>query len=184
MMKRILVASAAFVTVAAMTSTASAASPSVGSTFAINGSVAAVCSLGNLPGSQTVTLTNLTNADGTLNTAAFSGLSLNLGTVWCNGSHNSATVTAVPLVSDQTGTFDASQFANRIDLTLNATFGGSTFPVVDTAGGPTTGKSVNGTVGIVEGAAAGNVTPDALNSLKLVAGTYSGSVTISVTPGV
>jgi hypothetical protein len=123
------------------------------------------------------------NADGTY--AGAQSQTQGFGDVWCNGTHNTFSVTAYPLIGDHTST--DTPFTNRIDYTVSAAVLPSA--ALDTTGAPVaTGK--NQTVNDVPAFDTGSGTYDQYTittkdtgSNKLVAGAYSGHIDVTLTPG-
>jgi hypothetical protein len=147
-------------------------------TVAIDGSVAGRC-LFTTP-SATISLNELalsgsdTNA-GKLNTAAVNGKSATL-VGWCNSAAAGMTVKAFPLLNAATS---ASGFTNRVDFTATATANaasGSDSTLVDGSGTPVSVGMFTGNIGVALSAAS------APGNALLVAGTYNGSVEVTLSP--
>lgn len=178
MLKRILGASVATAALIALSAPAFAATGSV----AITGSVDAACSISSP--THTVAFGTFTmNSDGTY--AGAQSKTQGFGDVWCNGTHNTFSVTAYPLIGSNAAT--DTPFTNRIDYTVSATVLPSAS--LDTTGAPVaTGK--NQTVTDVTAFDTGSGTYDQYTittkdtgSNKLVAGAYSGHIDVTLTPG-
>jgi hypothetical protein len=181
MMKRILASGAAVAAIAALSSPAFAAGGG-SATLTMTGTVAPACS--SVSGNEPVSLTNLTNSDDTLNAAAVNNPSLTAsfgGTAWCNGAGAQITLTAQALT---TPTVSGAGFTNRIDYVLDsslvtATLGTVAFHV-DTAGVAT----ANHVVGpfAVSSPVSGAISGATAGGNRLVAGTYTGVITVTVSP--
>jgi hypothetical protein len=181
MMKRILVASAAMASLAALAAPAYADPTTV--TFNLDGNVPATCNLGGMIAAEANTInvggsagaSIISSTTGKLDVSTLPPVSL--GANWCNGTNTSVTVTATPLTTKATA---PSGFSNRVDYTITGTFAGQSSGSLDTA---TT--STEGPVPIGAFNDASDVLDIALdtNPNLLVAGDYKGSIVIVVTPG-
>jgi hypothetical protein len=184
MLKHVLAASAAVVALVAISTPSFAAGNT--ETVLISGTVTAKCAVAN--SSISVALT-LDSADGTY---AGESLTPNLGDIWCNGTGNSVAITATPVTTGNT-TADPS-FTNRVDYTLStdaaSVFSGfGTHPItpLSTTAAPLTGatETLTGLPAFDSGASHSTFTmaTTASGGKKLIAGSYTGSITVLVTPG-
>jgi hypothetical protein len=178
MMKRILAASAALAAVAAFSAPAFAVTTSNSSTVTVNGNVTARCSVANP--TSTVDLGELTtNTDGTL--ASQSKVN-HFGDIWCNGTGNSITVTAHPLANTNT-TADPS-FVNQVNYTVTSTNPGLVGQTADSSS--STPLTVSGLPAFDTGITNFDqytITTIASGTKKVIAGGYSGTIDVVVTPG-
>ncbi|WP_126176158.1 hypothetical protein [Tsuneonella rigui] len=147
-------------------------------TVSIDGSVAGRC-LFTTP-SATISLNELalsgsdTNA-GKLNTAAVNGKTATL-VGWCNSAAAGMTVQAFPLLNAATS---ATGFTNRVDFTATATANsasGTDTTLVAGSGTPVSVGMFTGNVGVALSASS------APGNALLVAGTYNGSVEVTLSP--
>jgi hypothetical protein len=172
MLKHVLYASAALALLAAPCIAAD-------TTVTINGTVEAACSITN--GTPVIDLTDAlaTDAAGKHPGQTFDLEDL-VGSAWCNGSDNTLTAVAKPLIGDHT----AAGFTNVISYTLST-------PVVpgeilnsgtDPAGNSASASGVGAFVLDVT-AGEGTLVTDA-TSLPVTAGDYSAEIEITLTPGV
>lgn len=120
-MKAIL-ASAAALALVASAGAASAQAPS--RSVDVNGTVDRQCGVGNHSGggnqghTPTLTISDMTDADGFLDTTTTHAIGF--GNVWCNGAAT-LTLTASALTHDTiTGGFDARSFTNSVDMEVSA----------------------------------------------------------------
>lgn len=163
-------------------------------TVTVNGSVAKQCGLGNQSGggsgghTPTVTMNNITDGNGFLNTNA--SVNIGFGNVWCNGP---ASLSLAPTsFANDTPVTDANSFVNKLDMIVDGGetparsilvyFGGG---VATTAAPKTfsipqefetgTGDFQTARVRLaLPSGTAGNDRP--------IAGAYSGSVILTVSP--
>lgn len=176
MLKHVLLASAAALALTAV-SFATPPTPSTGpsATFTIFGELGGVCSITNDNTGYPYNMDSLNlNDDGTLQGGDHAVDTVFKGSAWCNGPGSTVTVTATPLVNTDYTTPPAG-FTNRIDYQLTtalvsgtldtATVGGK---LEDTNAGPFSGPL-----------GAFTITTDP-TLLKVLAGGYYGSVTITV----
>jgi hypothetical protein len=173
MMKRILAATAALATVAAFSAPANAAT----GTVTINASVTPVCSIDSP--SHSVNLHEIdVDTSGHVKSET---MTQGFGNVWCNANGNTMTVTATPLT---TGTAPAdTSFTNRVDYKVFSAVLGSS-QAVDTSG---TGTATTGATLPPFETGTGtfdDYTVTTIASAKRpIAGAYTGTVTVSLTPG-
>lgn len=158
-MKKILMAAVAL--------TALGATPAMAADFAVSGSVEASCgSIGDKPIAFDAILTN---ADGTLKTGQ--SKSSDGQSVYCNGSNSTISVSHAALkIGDGSGA--PTNFTKTINFTTEVDFAGSKF---------TDGAGLN------LGAKSGILTVTAKDlsaDAKPLAGSYTGSITVTVSPGV
>ena len=181
MMKRIF---GAGVAIAALVTASSAfAATTEGDTTAtvtVNGHVDAACSIATT--SDTIDLGSLTNSDGSFNTASVPS-SFNVSdTMWCNGVNSKATLSATALADTSPGTSSPpSGFSNAVNYKVTAVIGGVSVSSGDTA---TSGAGVATLVGAFSQTNT-LVTPSVDTvSGKLLAGSYSGSVSLTLSPAI
>lgn len=185
MMKRILVAGAAMAAVAAFAGAAAAhgvdndgpnnqnnAPAGVNGTLHISGTVDSACSAGSWDTS--IPLGNIIKSDGTLDTSKVEGKS-NQSAVkfWCNSPTSQYTVVVNPLVGSNSAG-NAQGFSNQVTYTV-----GTNLPGDHADGAAHTLGLFNNYVNIQlhNPATVGGA------STLLVAGSYAGSVVVTVTPG-
>lgn len=170
MLKQVLFASAALALLAApsMAVTDGSASQSV----TVSASVAAKCSI--TTNITAIDLGEVADADGTAKATA-TLVSLSNTSAWCNGAKNTLSVVASPLLN--TTTTAGTGFTARLDYKL--AYG--SFPAVDSVVGSASAP-VAGPFSIA-GTGNGTVTP-IKTADKLVAGAYSGTVVLTLAPGV
>jgi hypothetical protein len=186
MMKRILAASAAVASLAAFSAPADAQTVQ----FDLDGNVPATCNLSGMQAvsgaSHTINLSGTAGGsiiDSTSGKLSVSGpQTVALGANWCNGTKTTVSVVATPLT---TGAVPPSaSFTNRVDYTVTGSFAGISNGTLNTAGGPVTGTSQSAPVGAFSDSADQMViTADANASQLLVAGDYTGTITVTLTPG-
>ena len=153
----------------------------VSGTVALSGSVAGRC-LFTTP-QQTIALGELAQAGsgataGKLDATRINGQTTNL-VGWCNNVGSSMAVTATELTS--TTSAPNASFDNRVDYTASASANGvdaSDSSVTAGAGGSTSVNVFAGSIGVTLSGAA---TP---NNGVLVAGSYTGNVTVTLSPNV
>lgn len=147
-------------------------------TVSIDGSVAGRC-LFTTP-SATISLNELAlsgsdTSAGKLNTAAVNGKGATL-VGWCNSAAAGMTVKAFPLLNTAAS---ASGFTNRVDFTATATANSASGTDTTLTAGAGTPVSVGMFTGnIAVGLSAASAPGNAL----LVAGTYNGSVEVTLSP--
>ena len=159
-MKKILMAAVALT---AVTATPAFAADTV-ATYSVSGNVDAICSA-NATG--TIALGNLVDANGTLNVST--GSASDTG-AYCNGA---GTTIQVAHASLTTGGAAAAGFTNTLTFTPKVTAGATVF--TGDQGAATPLGSFSGLTVEVTGLSAG--------SNKPVAGNYSGSITVTLSPG-
>lgn len=179
-----------------------AAAQSMTGTVTINGHVSSKCVVGPLPSttssfSQTVDLGELDQANGTLQSPGT--LTTTFGTVGaqvlCNSANPKITVTSAPLLASSAGspTTLSNGYANTIDYTahVSVTTVSGSFGPVDAASNPgsAVGPSAIGAALANNGANNVAVTADNWTSRAttpatalLVADTYSGTITFTISP--
>jgi hypothetical protein len=203
-----LAASAASLLIAAPAFAITAAPTPSSTDVQVTGSVATECGIGNQSGGgarslpETVPLGSLIGPTGEV--AANTPISIGFDNVWCNGASNSLVMTVTPLSNPAVTVYDHSSFTNY--LTLNVTsdpnnqvlpayFNGASSLSSGSAGTAADDTGINGTLSNTLGAfetGTGKYS-QALLSYSLpaihaghdrpLAGSYTGSVTITVTPG-
>jgi hypothetical protein len=156
-------------------------------TVNLSGTVNAKCSPSS-GGATTVTIpVDLSNADGTLNTGAVNAITASVtGSGVCNGVNTFIELDASPLVGSVAVPSGATAFANVINYTAvmgitGYAQGGNTWS------NSTTAAATTGVLGLVNATAVSLDINDAAlpgSATLLVAGTYTGSVTVKVTPAV
>ncbi|HEY1750672.1 MAG TPA: hypothetical protein VGG29_05380 [Caulobacteraceae bacterium] len=184
MIKRLVAASAALASVAALAAPAYAApvQPSV-TTFTINGSVPATCNLANFSAASKNQILLGTAASNALGSASMidsstgklnaKAVTVDVGANWCNGVNTKISITPTRLT---TGAAAPSGFDNFVDYTLTTTF---TEGQLDTQLNQTV---TNATLGaFTHSDDKFTVTPDVTSDL-LVAGSYTGNIVVTVTP--
>lgn len=174
MLKQVLFASAALALLAAPS--LAATTPANETSVSISGTVQAVCSITNTTPSVTLSnffdpTTGLILANAT--TAPF------VGSAWCNGNGNTLTVVAHPLLNPAY-TSAPDGFTNKIDYTLTTTALPLTGSLSSTAAAGVTVNSLPPFTG--SGSGSGTVTP-IVTTDKVLAGTYTGIVNVTLTPG-
>lgn len=187
-MKKILIAAAALSTLAA---------PAFAQTtqnVAVTGSVAKQCGLGNQSGggtggyTPTLALGSLVDGNGQLSVTP---QNIGFGNVWCNGPA-SVSLSATALQSDSTAPFDSSSFVNKLDLIVDGTgLSGSIFSYLGAAtqvrtGAPATnnvaGAFETGTNNYQKARVSVALPTGTVGNDRPVAGGYSGSITLTVSP--
>jgi hypothetical protein len=162
------------------------------STITVNGTIASGCTAVTIPNSANLGTISTTTGVGELDVAkvnvALTGTS---ASVTCNGAGTTLTVTALPLTGPAlpNGTpTGVNGFTNTIDYTANVSKpAGSYVQSLGTVAGiimsdATTTGATTETVGLV----ASNLNIDITNAAAigtLIAGAYTGTVQISLTPG-
>ena len=184
-MKRIILAAVA-VSALALAPQAFAAGASAQVT--VGGSVAGACGNGNQSGGgvaspSNVLLGNLVDANGQLSVAE---QTITFGNTWCNGPA-SLSVTATALDSGQPTPADAGSFVSKLDMVVTgklidtymgggvAKTGAPKNAIINQAFETGTGQYAEGKLNVT--LPAGTVGND-----RPVAGTYSGTVTLTATP--
>jgi hypothetical protein len=155
-----------FMTAAAITGlTAFSAMPAGAASFTVSGSVTATC---NYTGGTIAFGTIAINSDGTL-TASQTASSTAQTSFFCNGAGTTLDLAHTAMTDGVTA---PSGYTSTIDFT----------PAVKVGG---TDKKVGDGTGTALGAIAGSLVVDARNltaAAKPTAGTYSGSITLTLTP--
>lgn len=155
-----------FMTVVAVTGLAGLpAVPASAASFTVSGSVTATC---NYSGGTIAFGTIATNADGTLTSNQSASSSAQTG-FFCNGAGTTLDLTHTAMTDGVTA---PSGFTSTIDFT----------PAVKVGG---TDKQVGNGTSVALGAIAGSLVVDARNlsaAAKPTAGSYSGSITLTLTP--
>lgn len=159
-MKKLILAAAAIAAVAV------SAAPAAAASFTVTGSVTASCSAVT---NSTIAFSSIgLQADGTL-TASQTASSSAQANFYCNGAGTTLTLAHTAMTNGVTA---PSGFTSTIDFT----------PAVKVGG---TDKQVGDGTGIAFGAQAGSLIVDARSltaSAKPTAGSYSGSITLTLTP--
>lgn len=175
MLKTALAASAAIAAIVALSAPSFADSGNDTATVNITGKVGAACNISgaNVPiDFGTIGL----DQNGVVNSGQTKPVQLT-STVWCNGGSNQVVITASPLTTSG----QADGFANSVNYTLTTPLTSGSADVT------TTDQSLfNSTYGVFSyssGETVGNITLDNTNAKPLLAGTYNGSISITVTPG-
>jgi hypothetical protein len=190
-MKHLILASAAF---AALVSTSALANTSAQSgTVTFDGTVAAACSA-ITPTAATVALGALSNGVGVLNASAINNFAGAYGSsITCNGAGTKLTLWAKPIVGDvPVPTGAPSAFTNQVNYTadLNIVGGGYAQTPVNVGAGRLV-RDNSGTVPTTQtvGLLMTDIELNLLNAAlptgasTMVAGTYTGEVVITLTPG-
>ena len=159
-MKKILIAAMAL---SALASTPAFAANTVAA-YAVTGSVTAICSAA---ASGSITLGSLTDASGNLNVTG--GTASDTG-AYCNGAGTTVQVAHAALT---TAGAAATGFTNTLSFTPVVVAGATTL-TGDKASGTSLGAFSGLSVSVSSLSAGGN---------KPVAGSYSGSITVTLTPG-
>lgn len=193
MMKRILAASAAVASLAAIAAPAFAVPAPANPTanLQVSGNVPATCELGGLTGlnNDVISLDNssgsLIQADGTVDTSGAKTVNLT-GAVWCNGTGSSVTLNAKALrlvTAAAVPPAPPTGFVNVVSYQVSTNFPGFSSQSLD-SGTTVPGASATAVVGafITGSTTSITVTADSSNGNKLIAGTYQGAITITVTP--
>jgi len=175
MLKTSLAASAAVAAIVALSSPVYANNTSA--TITVNGSVGAQCSMDLT--SQTVTIPDITGSDGRLNQAALNVNALSGGgEFWCNGANSKLTLNATPFKN--ASATPSTGFTNVVNYTLSGTMG-STPVSYDTAA--VGGTNQDYSVGVFDSTnPTGQISADATSD-RLIAGGYTASLTLTLTPG-
>jgi hypothetical protein len=139
----------------------------------IGGNVTARCAM--TLDSATIHLGELADNDSMLAAAVVNAGTANL-TGWCNGTNATMQVEATPLT---TATTPPSGFTNRIDFVATASEGAATATDDSAFGGAGTASAVGSFSGNVGVALSGANT----NGSRLVGGSYTGSVLVTLSPG-
>lgn len=167
----------------------------------VSGTVTAQCGIGHQSGGGTrsipedVTLSDVVDANGQLDTTTSTPIAFD--NVWCNGASNTLTmdVTSLKLQSPP-ATWDSSSFVAAVDMNVGSD---GTHKILPTYFGISNLQSADATDGIktvtIGAFETGTLTySEALLTLKMpsdahsagvrpLAGSYAGSVTVTVTPG-
>jgi hypothetical protein len=173
---------------AAMAATASMAGPAPGpvapppQTIVIGGSIDLLCGGSGLTNATLNLTQNLADANGFIDNTAYAGKSANVGSLWCNGVHSTATVTHVNLTNSSAPNPVApntSGFTKVVTFVPQVTF-------TPTAGTPVVinGDVANTVIGAFIGTATVSLQSGgtANANLRPLAGPYAGSVSFTVTP--
>ena len=173
-MKAILMTAAAFAALAAATP-ASATVPA-GAAYSFDGSVAALCSIaGN---ASSVTFGALTDTNGAYTGAATSQQSTDTS-AYCNQASTTATIQHTNLFTSNTA---STGFTNVVPMSASlSTTQGASLSDATSATGTGTSVGSNGTIGAFTGLKV-TATLGTIGSNKLVAGSYSGTITVTLTP--
>jgi hypothetical protein len=177
MLKYALAASAAVAAVMALSAPVYANNTTASIT--VNGTVGAKCNMALT--TQTVSLPgDPTGDDGKLNPAAFNFNPLaGGGEFWCNGAGSTLTLNATPFSNAGYTGAAPSGFTKVVNYTLSGTLGAANV-TYDTA---TDSGDQTSTVGIFDTTnPSGHLQADA-NDNRLIAGDYSATVTLTLTPG-
>lgn len=169
-MKKLLISAVAFT---AITATPAFAAPA---SYSFDGSVAALCSISGHAGS--VSFGALTDGNGAY-TASGTSADATDDSAYCNQANTQATITHTNLFT----TNDAGTgFTNVIPMSaaLSTTNGGSLSDST-TASGTGTSTGSSGAIGAFTGLKV-TATLGSIGSDKLVAGTYNGTITVTLTP--
>lgn len=147
----------------------------------INGSVAAVCKFST--DTATISLGEMTDSDGRLNAAVFSGKTANL-TGWCNGVGSTMAVTATELTRSGSAV-TAAGFTSRVNYVATAATRSASLDAAvsatDTSATAGAGTAVN--LGLfADNVAVTLAAVTAASAERLVAGDYTGNVKITLTP--
>lgn len=148
--------------------------------FTVTGTVAKVCTIGGVAQPAPDSATIPVSTAGAVNTAVINRTYANVA---CNTPSN-VQITSQNGAVRNTAAAPAG-FTNQINYSSTATFSGAT-ATIDTASNPAAAGSESGTAISTSGATpAGNlsvaITPQA-NALRLMAGSYSDIMTITITP--
>jgi hypothetical protein len=193
MMKRILAASAAVASLAALSAPAYALpSPSPQANVQVTGSVPATCSLGGLTdlNNTIVSLDNtsgsLAQSDGTVDNSVVKKVPLGAA-IWCNGTGTTVTLNAKALrlvTASAIPSAPPSGFVNVVPYQVSTNFPGFSGQSLDT-GVTVPGANAMVTVGafVADTSTYIQLQADSSGSNKVIAGAYHGSITITVTPG-
>ena len=158
-------------------------------TLTVTGHVTQACSLSGLSGTGTFTVGGgdlINPATGALASGLTTDGAQSITGSWCNGA-STITVTAFPLVQSSFVGAPPSSFTKAVNYTATATGWGSTPTAVtttaDNTGSPTSNNASN-TVGTATAATINvdltNFTAPGGSTQKLVAGTYTGQVVITL----
>jgi hypothetical protein len=173
MLKYALAASAAVSAIVAL-SAPSYADDSA--TVQINGTVNAACNISGV--NQTIEFNAITiGNDGKVSSGQTKSANL-ADTVWCNGGNNTIKITASPLSTSGS----SSGFANTINYTLSTPLAPSAGSWDVTAANQTITTNYGAFVFDSSANPIGTVALDA-GTLPQLAGDYSGTVTVDITPG-
>jgi len=170
MLKTILLASAAVALLAAPSFAVNSAN------IAITGSVAGVCSITNA-----TTSIDLGNLPVDATTGLYTGSQFSepmTGTVWCNGTSNTVTAVANPLITTAVTPLIGT-FTNRIDYQLKINL--VDWVTLDTASSPSV--TINSLAPFSYTSNQNSTITTENTTLPPIAGNYAGSVVITVTPG-
>jgi hypothetical protein len=169
-MRKLLISAVAFT---AISTTPALAAPA---SYSFDGSVAALCSISGHAGS--VSFGPLTDGNGAY-TGSGTSEDASDDNAYCNQANTEATITHTNLYTSN----DASSgFTNVIPMSaaLSTTQGGALSDST-TASGTGTSSGSSGTIGAFTGLKV-TATLGTIGSDKLVAGTYNGTITVTLTP--
>lgn len=169
-MKKFLMLAAAAAAVSATPAMAATNS----ATYDVKASVSAFCTA--LTSSSTAldfgSLDSFINADGTLGTNSLSK-NVQQTNVVCNGAGTTITVTPTAMTNTNSALTDTSQFTKTINYTTTVSLAGSSV-TVDSL--PHNVGALNGTLSVT----ASNLSP--AGGLALYAGSYAGTIVVTLTP--
>lgn len=170
-MKNLIIAATALT--ALFASTAAAAQDG---TVTINGTVAAKCVIAP---SATITLGEMADLNGVYNSVA-NGRTATL-TAWCNGAASTMTVasTAIKLVG---GAAPTSGFVDTVDFTGTASVTTAAGAAVSASDSTTAAASAPAAVSLFSSDILVTLSGSATAAGKLIAGTYTGSVVVTLAP--
>jgi hypothetical protein len=186
-MKTILMAASALSLLAAPAAFAQSAD----STVSVTGTVAGLCGIGNQSGGGTasasaVTYSSLIDANGFLNAAE---QEITFGNIWCNAP---ATLSLeASALSTPVTVLDTGSFVNTLDLHVSGKLIDTYFITVADGSSAKTGTPLNSSIPAAFETGTGQYSKAKLNVTlpagtvgqdRPVAGAYTGSVTLTVTP--
>ncbi|HEY1836183.1 MAG TPA: hypothetical protein VGG36_00880 [Rhizomicrobium sp.] len=179
MLKHTLAASAAIAAVLALSVPSYAlATTAPSAVVTVSGSVTATCSLNGNPSTYAVNMGNLADANG--NTLSTSQTVNYLTGAWCNGATSTLSVATTKMMPTTLPGSVPNGFTDSVDYTLKSTSGLLNNQSFDTA----TGTGGSATVGaFIDNGDSGTITTDAQTAKKLMAGSYAGTITVTLTPG-
>ncbi|MGA9794554.1 MAG: hypothetical protein WBQ17_03360 [Rhizomicrobium sp.] len=143
----------------------------------VSGSVTPTCSLNGNPSTYAVNMGNLADANG--NTISTSQTVNYLTGAWCNGAHSTLIVATTKMTPTTPVGTPPTGFTDFVDYTLKSTSGMLNGQSFDTA----TGTGGSATIGaFIDTGDSGTITTDAQTANKLMAGSYSGTITVTLSP--
>lgn len=146
-------------------------------TVTINGSVAAACVIAP---SATITLGEMADSNGLYNSVANGKTATLAG--WCNGAASTMSVVANPIVLQGVHTTPTG-FTDTVNYTATAavTPAGAGSPV-STSDSTTAAAAAAATVGLFNGNITVTLSASATPAGQLIAGSYSGTTVVTLTP--